>query len=311
MRKIRIDFCDIWDGFAKTDHWLWRILRERFDLELCDEPDFLIYCNPLKHVHRLHNCVKIWTAVESWLPDWSECDYALTYHYLDDQRHLRLPLYVTYADPMDLVKRDWDFGALLRQKRRFCAAVISNATAKRGRRRVEFLDRLNRRKPVDSGGRYANNIGGPISPGSPNKVAWLRDYRFNLCMENESLAGYTTEKIIEAMLAQCVPVYWGSPRIAEEFNPRSFLDLSAFENDEALIERMLEIDADPSAYESMLREPYFHGDTPNEFFDHARVLDFFERIFSTPIRPVSQRRKWFLPGRWVLAKQNKPHPIWT
>lgn len=311
MRKIRIDFCDFYDGFAKTDHWLWRVLRKRFDLQIYDEPDFLIYSNPLKHVHRLHNCVKIWYAVESWLPDWSECDYALSYHYLDDPRNLRLPLYVEYTDPRELVKQDWDFDDVMKQKTRFCAAVISNATAKHGKQRVQFLDRLHQRKQVDSGGRYANNIGGPLPPGSQHKVAWLRNYRFNLCMENESLAGYTTEKIVEAMRARCVPVYWGNPRIAEEFNPKSFLDLSNFDSDEALVERMLELEADPSAYEAMLREPYFHDDKPNEFFDHDRVLDFFERVFTSPIRPVSQRRKWFQPGRWIAVKKNKPHAMWS
>ena len=35
--------------------------------------------------------------------------------------------------------------------------------------------------------------------------------------------------------------------------------------------------------------------------------DFFEHIFTTPIRPVSQRRRLFSFGRWVLVKRNKPH----
>jgi hypothetical protein len=216
-------------------------------------------------------------------------------------------LYVLYANPAQLIKREWDFGELLRQKQRFCAAMISNPNAKRGRRRVEFMEQLAARKRVDSGGRHANNIGGPIPNGPAGKIEWLRHYRFNLAMENEELPGYTTEKLVEAMRGRCVPVYWGNPRIAEEFNPRSFLNLADFPNDEALIDRLLELDADANAYEAMLREPYFHNDTPNEFFAAARLVKFLEVVFTNNIRPVSQRRSWFLPGRWTLVKQNKPH----
>jgi hypothetical protein len=40
-------------------------------------------------------------------------------------------------------------------------------------------------------------------------------------------------------------------------------------------------------------------------YDLHHLVDFFRRIFATPIRPIAQRR-WFFPiTKWRLAKRNK------
>jgi hypothetical protein len=305
MRKIRIDFSDFWPGFCKTDNFFWNTLKTRFDVELHTQPDFLIYSNRLNHVHRVHNCTKIFFPIESYLPDWRECDYAMTSYYLEDPRHLRLPSYVLYDDVRTVMKQGEDAEAILRRKTKFCSFVVSNDN-RHTRIRTQFFKRLSRYKQVDSGGRCLNNIGGPIPGGPLGKREFLKPYKFNLAFENLSITGYTTEKIFEAMWARALPVYWGSSRINEEFNPRSFLNYFDFANEEALIERIIELDRDDNKYLEVLRQPYLHGDRPSEWFDPERFLSFFDRIFSTKITPVSQRRRWFQLGRWIPVKKNRP-----
>ena len=307
MRKIRIDFCDFWPGFCKTDNFFWHALKKRFDVELHAQPDFLIYSNRESHLHRVHNCVKIYFAVESFLPLWSECDYALTCHYLDDSRHLRLPLYVLYGAPERLIRHGEDAETLLREKRKFCSFIVSNGGKRKTQKRVDFFHRLSRYQRVDSAGRYLNNIGGPLVGGTAEKIAFLRQYKFNIAFENGSTPGYTTEKLVEAMPARTVPIYWGSPRVAEEFNPRSFLNYHDYSDEDELIEKIIELDRDEKKYLEWFHQPYFRDDRPNEFYNEDRLLDFFERIFSTPIQPVSQRRPWLQAGRWILLKKNKPN----
>jgi hypothetical protein len=56
-----------------------------------------------------------------------------------------------------------------------------------------------------------------------------------------------------------------------------------------------------------LRQPYFHNNKPNASFDRNRILDQFERIFTTEIRPVSVRRRWIQLGRWIAVKKNMLH----
>jgi hypothetical protein len=105
------------------------------------------------------------------------------------------------------------------------------------------------------------------------------------------------------MRAGCIPIYWGNPLIEREFNPRSFINVHAFPNHESAIERVLEIDSDPELHAEYLSEPWCDGNKLNEFYDRQRVLDQFEKIFTTQITPVSQRASWF--GRWTFAKKDR------
>ena len=43
MRKIRIDFCDFGANVSKSNNYFYKLLSERFEVEICDQPDFLIY----------------------------------------------------------------------------------------------------------------------------------------------------------------------------------------------------------------------------------------------------------------------------
>jgi glycosyltransferase involved in cell wall biosynthesis len=267
----------------------------------------LIFADPGQHVHRVQNCVKIYVALEVFLPDFRWCDYAFTCRYLEDPRHLRLPYYAFGCDANKLIRRGDDAEEIMAAKTKFCGFVVSNAKRKKTHKRVEFFHRLSKYKKVDSGGAALNNIGYRVPHGLKDKVEFLRPYKFNIAFENGSAVGYTTEKIVDAMYARCVPIYWGNPRIAEEFNPRSFLNYYDFPGEEALIEKIIELDQDDAKYMELLRQPYFHNNEPNEFFSRERLLNQFEKIFTTPITPVSTRRQPLQAGRWIAVKKNKPH----
>jgi alpha(1,3/1,4) fucosyltransferase len=318
MKKVRIDFCDFSQNFSKTNNFFYKLLSERFDVELCDQPDFLFYSTHGQE-HRLQSGVRIFISGESDMPDYRVCDYSMACVKLDDPRHLQVPLYVTWSDAEKIIKRNDDPEKILRAKTKFCAFVIGGYNRGKNHNRVAFFERLSKYKRVDSGGRKFNNIGGPIPPGSHHKIEFLRQYKFNIAFENRSLAGYTTEKIFEPMAARCLPIYWGNPLIAEEFNPKSFLNYLDFPSEEAVIEKIIELDKDDARYLEYLRQPYLHDDKPNQYFSHERMLDFFEKVFSQRIVPVAQaRRKSFFIGRvfgrWKLAKRHHWHltqpPTW-
>ena len=308
MRKIRIDFCDSpHSNSSKRENFLFKLLSERFDVDLCDQPDFLIY-GTQGFVHRLHSGVRIFFSGESDIPNFDECDYSIASAKVDDPRHLELPHYVIYGDPQEIIKKQDDPAKILAGKKKFCSFVIGAYNRRKNGNRVDFFHRLSKYKTVDSGGRLFNNISGAISGGSRGKIDFLQQYKFNIAFENRSLAGYTTEKIFEPMVARCLPIYWGNPLINEEFNPRSFLNLADFPNEDALIEKIIELDNDDAKYLEYLRQPYFHDDKPNLFFDRQRILDFFEQIFSRKITPVAQRKQRPIFGRWMAVKRNHWHP---
>jgi hypothetical protein len=108
--------------------------------------------------------------------------------------------------------------AAFKSKQKFCCMVVSNAHAKE---RIRFFEQLSKYKKVDSGGRFLNNIGRSID----EKMEFIKDYRFVISFENSSSPGYTTEKLIEPMLVNSVPIYWGDPEVGRYFNTKIFVNV--------------------------------------------------------------------------------------
>jgi hypothetical protein len=284
--KLRINFEDFWKSFKKTDNYFYHLLSREYDVEICENPDFLIHSKFGKR-HRNYKCVTIFFTGENRRPDLNKYDYAFTFDYLDDPRHYRLPLYVFYGDPQVLVRTaDFDVEAVLREKTGFCSFVVSNVDSKF---RIRFFDQLSKYKTVSSGGRVRNNVGGRVA----NKAAFVRQHKFNIAFENGSYPGYTTEKIFEPMLVNTIPIYWGNELVHRDFNPKSFVNYFDHGSLDSLVERVIEIDRDDDLFRQYLTQPCFHGNELNEFVKPENVLAQFHRIFNTDIQPVALRRKRF------------------
>jgi hypothetical protein len=307
-RKIRLDICDFW-WHEKSDNFFYKLLSERFDVRLCDRPDFLLYSNN-GCVHRLHNCRKIFYTHEPIPPDFRQCDFAFTSFHIDDPRHMRLPWYaVLYDSPGALIRSGDDPPPqqILAEKTRFCSFLVSGYSRRKNRNRLEIFQKLSKYKPVDSGGKFMNNIGGPLPGGVFGKIGWMRQYKFHIAFENASLPGYTTEKLPQALMARTLPIYWGDPRVAEDFNPRSFINAADYPDLDALVEKVIEVDKDDSLWLKYLSEECLPHNQPTVWYDRTRLLDQFERIFDTTGPSVSVRRRAWRPkilGRWVIVKRN-------
>jgi hypothetical protein len=59
-------------------------------------------------------------------------------------------------------------------------------------------------------------------------VALYGTYRFVVCFENAASRGYVTEKVVNAMLAGAIPIYWGAPDAAAYFNPRAMVNCADY-----------------------------------------------------------------------------------
>jgi len=53
----------------------------------------------------------------------------------------------------------------------------------------------------------------------------LAEYRYTFAFENEWEPGYFSEKILDAVLAGCMPIYWGCPDLERYFPEGSFIRL--------------------------------------------------------------------------------------
>ncbi len=297
---IRIRFVDFWPGFDPRDNWFTRLLERRYRLEHVERPDFLVYScfGGRRPEHLRHDGVRVFFTGECRRPDWQTCDWAFTFEHTSHPRHFRLPLWATYADPRRLVKGDVDVGRILAGKTKFCAFLVSNPL---GRARNRFFRALSRRARVDSGGAVLNNLGLRVG----DKLAFLRDYKFTIAFEHTSHPGYTTEKVMEPMLVDTIPIYWGDPLVGRDFDTRSFLCAHDGRSFDELVERVLEADRDPARHAAMLRHPWLVGNRVPACADPDAILDRFTTIFETPVEPVARRRGLAralridrIPARW-------------
>lgn len=93
--------------------------------------------------------------------------------------------------------------------------------------------------------RYKNDIDvyGTGYTSLTDKLDILKFCKYHFAIENSSINGYFTEKILDCFLTETYPIYWGAPDIRCFFEPESmilidhdldFVDLSEYLNDAAM-----------------------------------------------------------------------------
>ncbi|MGI9657834.1 MAG: glycosyltransferase family 10 domain-containing protein [Gaiellaceae bacterium] len=183
-----------------------------------------------------------------------------------------------------------------REKSRFAAFLYEQCRP----HREEFFDALHSYRPVDALGRcrFAIDDQGVCGDRATNRdlytaertylddaVQRYRDYRFVVAIENDSLNGYVTEKLINAMLAGAVPIYWGAPDVDEHFDERSFIDVGSFASINDCVEYVARVDQDPELYRSILERPWLRGNRLNEYLDLSSIV-------TELARHLGPRRSW-------------------
>lgn len=279
MKKIKVNFSDFWGGFENNptgkenyDNIFYKILSERFDVEISNNPDFLIF-SVFGNNHRNYSCKKILYTGENQRPNYTLCDYSVSFDYMDDSRNLRYPLsgITLYENGIvDEFPRNIDPEKTKREKTKFCNFIFSNPNANL---RNHLFQELSKYKKVDSGGRVMNNIGHLVG----DKVQFLNDYKFTIAFENSEFPGYTTEKLVHPKLVDSIPIYWGNPKVGLDWNTKAIVNAYEFKSIKDIIDRIIEIDNNDDLYFKVLNEPHFNSPKSKDL-DHKSFLDFIEKI---------------------------------
>jgi hypothetical protein len=80
-----------------------------------------------------------------------------------------------------------------------------------------------------------------------------------------------------------VPIYWGNKLVDKDFNTKSFISYHDYENDEAVIERIIELDRNDDLYLECFKQPYYNNNVVNEYIRRENILDQFIVIFERKI----------------------------
>ena len=322
MKTVKIKFSGFGDSIAPDKNFITEMLRRYYDVKICDDPDYLFFTQSSKD-YLDHDCVRVFYTPENIVPDFNIADYAIGYQHLTYQdRYIRFPVYLVdgysayegddYKSSLRLAGNKHEISdpdKFLEGKKDFCSFVYSNH--KGNDIREKFMEYISSYKRVDSGGKYKNNVGGPVK----DKLGFQSTHKFAIAFENSSSSGYTTEKLVHAFAAGTVPVYWGDPDVDKVFNTDAFIVCK--DNSEtsfrSVLDRMIELDNDDDKYLDMIRKPAFRDDYSVDD-ELKKMEDFLHYIFGQEKEEAYRRNRCYWGERyerkqrignrvyWLLAK---------
>lgn len=145
-----------------------------------------------------------------------DCDLSLGFRYEDElenaTNYLRYPLWILYyfgyTEDKDKIRAQVKtFNDAKSNAGRFACLVASHDD--QGMRQ-KMCNIINAIAPVSCGGKFLHNDETLKTEFGDDKIAYLKNFMFNLCPENVSVKGYVTEKIFQSFLGGCIPIYFGS-----------------------------------------------------------------------------------------------------
>lgn len=272
---------------------------ERFEFvyDECD-PDCIVateqlYTDPkaMDDFARLYNPrrILIFYAGECISPDMNIFDYAVSFdrRFVLSDRVVRRPTLSFFRknvfSRLDVGCADPD--GELRRKTGFCNFIYSNPTAHP--RRDQLFHLLSSYKRVDSLGPHLNNCDNRTTREDADwrrqSVEMKSKYKFSIACENAVYPGYVSEKILSSFQAHTMPIYFGDPTIAEEFNPNAFINANGM-TDEEVLAAVRHVDEDDGLWKSMVAEPPMtEAQTQKSQIDDVAYRDFWNRVFGMDV----------------------------
>lgn len=208
---------------------------------------------------------KIYFSGESWKVNEDNYDIILKSSY-SIQNIIDLPLCVYYIHNNNFLNKLISRPEIINIPPKFCCFCVSNGNSFP---RNNMFSIINSYKKVDSIGKFNNNVGFNIDYPywSTEYIDFIKQYKFIICFENSFADTYVTEKIVNAQLANIIPIYWGTPHVKNIFNENSMIYLSN-ENLESeyinVLNKVIELDQDDSKYlefvnRDILQQKYFES----------------------------------------------------
>ncbi len=298
MKNIKIDFVDFWPQLDKKNNYFFNILSTKYNVIIDEIKPDVIFFSVFGENHLNYVCKKIFFTGENVIPNLNSCDLAFSFDFLKHKKHFRLPLYSIYKEYFDARKivtnKDKDYKKIWEKKKKFCCMVVSNPNAKE---RISFFKKLSNYLPVDSGGSVLNNVGGRVA----DKLEFINNYKFVISFENEISEGYTTEKILEPIIKDCIPIYWGNKLIHKDFNSERFLNYHKFNTEEDLIKKILELNSNPELAIDMISKPILSNDRVSFEKEKEQVLERILFTLNNTKKPIAKT----LPG--IIYKYKKKY----
>lgn len=207
----------------------------------------------------------------------NDADLSIGFKNMNHQKYLRLPLWITYMVPYNAsyseIKRIvGDINN--KQSKAFKDCVVVNRHDCWGMR-GKICDELADVVDITYAGKWRNNTDELWTQFKNEKLIYLNRFKFNICPENFDAEDYCSEKIFDALMGGCIPIYAGcnnSPEpnlINENFIIKWNLDGDNFENIK-LIKRLKD---DDEFYRKWMKQPKLNPYTVDYIYDRIQSLE--------------------------------------
>ncbi len=308
-----IGFCGFFKNFDPYVFPISRMMLDSYHLEIADfkQADYVMFSTfDESHWSVPDDSIKIFYTGENITPDFNACDYAIGFDWMEfGDRYLRFPLYYTYGKELNLALENrhlFNEEELRAMKQDFCSITVSNAN--RNPVFKELFEALSKYKRVNSGGRWMNNVGGPVA----DKMTFDRRHKFSIACENSASPGYTTEKLVQAFAAKTIPIYWGDPLVSRVFNTKAFINVNDFASVDEVVNRIKMIDNSDELYLQMMREPALVSEAYNREKQMAVLKRFSDNIFCCPKEEAKRRNRIFWGRKYIdlrLTQERRSNSI--
>jgi len=257
METLKIWYTDFWPEW-KDEDFITPILARNYDIVLDrNKPDILFHSifNRMSDSPN-YNCKKVLFLGENYRPEQFKSNYSISFD-PHSGINFRLPLWQVYLLKNPELKTRLFTGRKLQDFQNWNAMVVSNSG---NFFRNSLFELLNEYKRVKSYGRYHNNDQELIKASQGKYWRDAKDeffqshtHKFMMAVENSPYRYYCTEKLMDAFLANSLPIYWGDPRVSEDWNEKSFINGSKIN----ILETVKKIDNDKALFNAMFLEPVF------------------------------------------------------
>lgn len=291
QRSNQVQFYNMWVDFERSNAYWERYLKFNGLLDAGKSIAVFSCIGPRYLIDLVHTDVKVFYTGENlkrtMLNEYADytlrnpsVDFAMGFEVFEDTRYVRFPLWMEYMFAPEFTEDDICVKCeQLRfpntptpDARKFCCMVASNAA---DGLRNEMFDALSKIAHVDSAGELLHNDDSLKDKFGDVKIEYMKQYAFNICPENSSAYGYTTEKLFESIAAGCIPVYWGA-ELADKavINEDAVIFWDRKNKGKEAIKRIAELYANPKLLEEFLKQPRLKS-TAEEY-----VLDTFATVES-------------------------------
>ena len=202
---------------------------------------------------------------------------ALGYEYLDNEKYIRLPLWMIWRlEPkldMNLIKNKIASINAARSTCKYECVVINSHDMMNTR--TPIYEKLKDVIQIKCAGKWNNNTDELQTIYGNDKLKYVHEFKFNICPENVNRYGYVTEKIFDSFIAGSIPIYYGSDNNPEEgvINKNAVLFWNPDSDNEALVKEVIRLKTDENYYQKFMSQEKLYAQNAAEF-----IYSTFEKL---------------------------------